>query len=275
MIEIQRNSLLGTLFAVLLLVGAGCSSKHKPPTIAGMSPAQAYARGLDLLERGKPDEALETFQSIDLRFAGDDREVLEPLIRLSIADATFYQGNYLAYIDARDLYLNFITLYSDHDRAPYAQFQAGVCSLNQTNAPSKDQSQTIAAFQDLREIERRYPQSLYSNATRDVIRRAEERLADHELLVGRFYLKRKSFVAASKRFRGILENYPRYQNTPEVYYYLAQALMMGDNTPEAKQYLERILEDYPDSSVTKATVKTLKRPELSVTFDAYGNPTEP
>ena len=60
------------------------------------------------------------------------------------------KGLALAYIDARQLYLDFVTLYGDHERAPYAQFQAGVCALAQANQPSKDQSQTYAAFADLR-----------------------------------------------------------------------------------------------------------------------------
>ena len=49
-------------------------------------------------------------------------------MRIGVADATFYQGHDLALIDARNLYLDFVTLNADHELAPYAQFQAGICS---------------------------------------------------------------------------------------------------------------------------------------------------
>jgi len=243
--------LFGILLLALGVASTGCASKKRFSGLGGLTPGEAYEEGRRLLELRKTAEALEAFQTIDFRFAGAERQALEPLVKLGIADATFYQDTVLAYIDARQLYLDFVTLYGDHPRAPYAQFQAGVCALAQANQPTKDQSQTHAAFADLYEVGQRYPGSPYADAASDMIRRAEGRLAQHEYLVGMFYFKRKHFFAAADRFRGILEHHPRYDEMPKVYLRLGEALLRLDDDVEARVYLGKLINDYPESTYVK------------------------
>ena len=164
---------------LLALLGAGCAKRKAPQDQTQLTPDDQYRKARELLERRKADQAVEVLQSIDFRYSGQDRARLEPLVRLGVADATFYKGSTLDLIDARSLYLEFVTLFGDHPLAPYAQFQSGVCSLEQASHPSKDQSQTLSAFTDLREVGRRYPRSRYAIAARDMIRRAESSLAEH------------------------------------------------------------------------------------------------
>ncbi len=264
----SRLRIVRTVLAVALLaLASGCGGGKRAKDFYTLPPDEAFKQGQALLEAGKSAQALEVFQSIDLRFA-DDRTALEPLVRLAIADATFYKEAILDLIDARSLYLDFVTLYGDHDLAPYAQFQAGVCSLAQANHPAKDQSQTRSAFQDLNEVEVRYPNSRFAVAARDMIRQAEGNLAEHEFLVGRFYYKRDKFLAATQRFRNVLKQYPDFEDKEKIYYYLGRALQGSGNDAEARIYLDKLLSDYPEGRFVDQATKSLRKMNAPAPADA-------
>ena len=186
-----------------------------------------------------------------IQFSGDDRQTLEPLVRLLLADATFYLGDDLSLIEARSKYLDFVTLYGDHPLAPYAQFQAGVCSLKQAANPARDQSETAVAITDLRDVVRRYPESPFAAASKEALVRAETNLAEHEFLVGRFYLQKRKYRAATARFRGLMDTYPHYEHREKLYFHLGKALLLGESVSEGKSCLDRLLADYPESRYAK------------------------
>jgi len=242
--------------ALLAVAAAGCAKKKDLAPMGFASATAQFQRGMEELERGKLTQARNTLQAVSYT-AQDDRPAIEPLVRIGLADATFYQKNMLSLIDARNLYSDFVTLFADHRMAPYAQFQAGICSLNQVAAPSKDQTETRRAVAGLQEVERRFPGSNYAAAARSMRRVAEANLAEHEFMVGRFYLKRKKPLAAADRFRGILERYPHYAELDKVYLYLGQALLRSNNESEARVYLDKLVTDYPDGRYAEEGRKAL------------------
>jgi outer membrane protein assembly factor BamD len=270
---IRGERALGVCSLVLGLALAGCSGKKQPKTDPAVgTPRQVYENGMQLLQKGKGVEARETLESIQLQFAGEDREWLQPLIRLGIADATFYEGHGINLIDAKQLYLDFVTLYGDHPLAPYALFQSGVCSLLEANAPANDQSQTHAAYDDLHAVLRRYPDSPFALAARDKIHETKSRLAEHEFLVGQFYMKRKAFIAAIERFRGILDRFPEYDELDKVYYYLGQSLLKVDNFAEGRIYMDKLVEEYPDGRYFRQARRALGTTDDSLQATVDGSP---
>ena len=183
-------------------------------------------------------------------------------MRLLLADSTFYLGDDLSLIEARSKYLDFVTLYGDHPLAPYAQFQAGVCSLKQAANPARDQSETAIAITDLRDVVRRYPESSFAAAAKDGLVRAETSLAEHEFLVGRFYLQKRKYRAATARFRGLMDTYPHYEHREKLYFHIGKALLLGESVSEGKAWLDRLLADYPQGEYAKEA-KSLLADETS------------
>ena len=230
---------------LLAAISIGCAKK---PTVApsDLASAQAqYEASLDLIAADKLAQARDALEQI--AYTGeDDRRELEPLVRLALADATFYQGGDISMIDARNLYLDFVTLNGDHARAPYAQFQAGMCSLEQISNPSKDQTLTKQTLDDFREVVRRYPDSCFGEVTQRMLWAAEDYLAEHDYLVGRFYMKKKNYIAAVDRFRHIIDRYPHYRNMDKIYMQIGLALFKADNDDEARIYFDKLITDYPD-----------------------------
>jgi len=256
---------LGLALAVLAF--AGCGGKKTPESLPEvMTTAQLYDQAMRELERHDLRRAKSILENV--RYVGDEDRALEPLVRLALADATFYQDYTIAYIDARSLYLDFVTFFGTHPRAPYAMYQAAMASLAQVNHPSKDQTQTVQAIQDLREVIRRYPTSPYAAAARTMVVRAEERLAEHEFLVGRFYMKRNAPVAAADRFRELLDEYPHYAEKDKVYLHLGQVLLALDNEDEARIWLDKLVRDYPRGSWTDEAIKELRAAGLAADLDS-------
>jgi len=236
----------------------GCASKKKLNEPLGVVAAPAvYREGMAALQRHELKRAKTLLEQIS--YAPDERERLEPLVRLAIADVTFYDRYGVSLIDARSLYLDFVALYGDHPLAPYAQFQAGVCSLLQVARPSKDQTETRQAIRDLRVAERRFPNSAFAEAARTMMRQAQNNLAEHEFMVGKFYLNRKAPLAAVNRFQGILELYPHYSEKDKLYLYLGQALLKLDNDLEARIYLDKLVTDFPDGQYVDEALKELDK----------------
>lgn len=255
----------------MMVAGAGCGSKKKSQQAIAMTAQERYEQGLEAIEQDKLRQATTLLSRIDY-YSGENRQQLEPLVRLALADATFYQGNDLALIDARSLYLDFVTLYGDHEQAPYAQFQAGVCSLSQVRHPSRDQTQTLQAIEDLRAVESRYPGSRYAGAARAMREKAESNLVQHELLVAKFYMKREAYLAAADRFREILEKYPNYHDKEEVYFLLSQALIRSNNPGEARVYLDKLVTDFPDGRYTDQARKALDEAGGTLDLDLGNSP---
>jgi outer membrane protein assembly factor BamD len=252
-----RENLALLLAGSLVLAAPACAKRkeRRAEEASFLAGPVLYRKAMEELSQrdlGKAKQYLERIQ-----FTAEDLKALEPLVKLRLADTTFYRGDDISLIEARSKYLDFVTLHGDHPLAPYAQFQAGTCSLKQVSNPSRDQDQTRLAIGDLREVLRRYPASAYARAAQGAIDTAESLLAEHEFMVGKFYLKRKAYLAASQRFRRIVDRYPAYREKEKLYFHLGRALMLGEKNVEGRTYLDRLVSDYPHSEFAEEARKFL------------------
>jgi outer membrane protein assembly factor BamD len=244
--------LAGILIPALVLFGAGCAAKKKSAATEGTEvvTAESILAQVDVaMAHHQLRKAKTLLQKI--QFTQAERPVYEPLVRLALADATYYLGDDLSLIEARSKYIDFVTLYADHPRAPYAQFQAGMCSVKQIYSASRDQAQTQIAIDDFKEIDRRWPKSAYARAARQFIGKGQDGLAEHEFIVGNFYLKKKAYQAATERFTGLLEKYPLYGQKDKVYYWLGRTLIDARSPDEGRVWLDQVLNQYPRSKYAK------------------------
>jgi outer membrane protein assembly factor BamD len=244
-----------TIAAVLSLtlgtLGAGCAAKRKAAQQATevLTAEAVLAQVEDRMAHHQLRKAKLLLQKV--QFTQAERPTYEPLVRLALADSTYYLGDDLSLIEARSKYLDFVTLYADHPKAPYAQFQAGMCSVKQIYSASRDQAQTQVAIDDFREIDKRWPTSAFARAGRQFIGKGQDGLAEHEFIIGSFYWKKKSYQAAATRFTGLLEKFPAYRQKDKVYYWLGRTLMAARTPDEARVWLDQVLNEYPRSKYAK------------------------
>ena len=142
--------------------------------------------------------------------------------------------------------------------AAYAQFQLGMCYFWQVLAPDRDQDLTYQAITEFEKVERLYPDSPYVEKARKQLLLCRDRLAAHEFLIGQFYYKRKRYLAAADRFRVVLDRFPAYSGTEETLYLLGSCLMNTANPDEARLYLERLVQEFPQGKFHAEARKLLK-----------------
>lgn len=256
--DIRRvASALGCAVAALVIAGCAGSKKSDYVPRQMITTEQGYAQGLAQIEAGAYRKARQTLERVE--FDRETRAQYEPLVRLAIADATYYLKDAASLIEARSLYTDFVTLFGDHPRAPYAQLQAGMCSYGQSLGPARDQGQTHLAIDEFRQVGARFPDSPYAEIARQQVELAQGNVAEHDFIVGRFYVKRRKYTAGAERFRDLLTAYPNYPERDKVYYWLGRALVRSGNDAEGRLYLEKLLEDYPASSYTGDAKELLRR----------------
>lgn len=244
--------------ALLLAAGvSGCAHREKKPKGAAevLGAEQTLVRYEDAMARHQLRKAKTLLGKI--QFTPEERPTYEPLVRLGLADSTYYLGDDLSLIEARSKYLDFVTLYGDHERAPYAQFQAGMCSVKQIYSATRDQAQTRVAIDDFEAVGKRWPDSAYARAARQFVAKGYDGLAEHEYVVGTFYRKKRSYDAATDRYRGLLQSYPNYRAKDKVYYWLGWTLFHNRGEAQGRVYLDQVVRDYPKGKYAKSAGKLL------------------
>lgn len=248
----RGRTIAAMLSLALFACGTGCAAKKRKAheQTADVLTAEAVLAQVETqLAHHQLRKAKLLLQKV--QFTQVERPIYEPLVRLALADSTYYLGDDLSLIEARSKYLDFVTLYGDHPKAPYAQFQAGMCSVKQIYSASRDQAQTQIAIDDFKEIDKRWPKSPYARAARQFIGKGQDGLAEHEFIVGSFYLKKKAYQAATERFTGLLEKYPLYGQKDKVYYWLGRTLIDARSPDEGRVWLDQVLNQYPRSKYAK------------------------
>jgi len=249
---VSRKTSLAVLCVMLSLAGSGCAAKKRAAAKQATEVLTAEA-ALAQVDAAMARHQLRKAKTIlgRVQFTQAERSTYEPLVRLALADSTYYLGDDLSLIEARSKYLDFVTLYGDHPKAPYAQFQAGMCSVKQIYSASRDQAQTQVAIDDFREIDKRWPSSPWARAARQFLGKGQDGLAEHEFLVGAFYWKKKAYQAATERFTALLEKYPAYRQKDKVYFWLGRTFMDARSPEEGRVWLDQVLNDFPRGKYAK------------------------
>lgn len=78
-----------------------------------------------------------------------------------------------------------------------------------------------------------------------------ERLARHNLDVGRQYWKKKAYAGAKDRLEEIVATYPEFTKIDEVYYMLGICYARTKEPKLARETFERLIDERPESEYVK------------------------
>lgn len=239
-----------TLMIATLFVVAACNRGprvYQPafdPELMKLSKEQLFATAEENFTREKWQRARTYYSHIYETYPND------PLGRrslLRIADTFFEQGDPVNLIEAQYKYRDFINRYPTSEQADYAMLRIAMTSYKQMEKPDRDQQKTREALEKFDDMLRTYPNSplkAEADAKRqDVL----DRLAKHEHLVARFYIKRGSYTAAVQRLNYLIDTYARYNDRAGAFYDLGTALTRLGRSGEARLYFERVVTEFPES----------------------------
>ena len=233
--------------AILGLLAASCKGGAEDDPILRLAAAESLAQGKALLAREKYAKArpylIHAFEVEPNSLSG--REAL-----LLAADTFYLEGGTSNYVQAEAKYRDFLNRFPTSDQAPYVQFQIANSLAKRMEKPDRDQAGTRKALEAYQELIRLYPTSEYAAQAQEQINVVNANLAEHEFVIGRFYMRYGLPKAAVERFQFLLDNYPQYRDKDKVIYFMGLAYAESDQTEEAQKAFERLKTEFPESPYT-------------------------
>lgn len=143
-----------------------------------------------------------------------------------------------------------------HKDLEYAYYMKGLINFSSEtglgkdlfSAPisERDASTARQSFDDFAELIRLFPNSKYAKDSQQRMIFLRNRLAEYELHVANYYMKREAFQAAAARARYIVDHYPK---TPSIPFALQMMVVAYDllKLPELSEHSRQVLLlNYPD-----------------------------
>jgi outer membrane protein assembly factor BamD len=237
------------LAAALLGLG-GCSmftdseSSTDPYANATVLPPadQMYARGIADVQKGDDDRAVTIFDDVEEDYPYSSWATHAQLMH---GYAQYKQQNYDDAIGALN---RFIALHPESPDIAYAYYLKSLCYYEQIDDVQRDQTATYEAIQTLTDVINRFPDSAYARDARIKLRLAQNRLAGHDMEIGRFYEKQHLYAAAIGRFQDVVSTYQTTTYTAEALERLTECYLDLGLTDAAQRTASVLAYNYPGSA---------------------------
>ena len=237
---VTRSSVTAVCLVALL---SACAKETD--TSAFLDPTEPadkiYNEALANVDAGDYTEASKKFKKVDRQHPYSE------LAKRSVVMNTFIsyrQGNFPEAISSGK---RFASLYPSNPEAPYALYLVGMSYFRQITDVTRDQANARKTFQAMNEVVTRYPESEYAEDAKRKMRIAKDQLAGKEMLVGRYYLERKEFIAAVNRFRTVVEKYEDTRHVEEALARLTESYYAMGLNSEAQTAAAVLGHNFPDS----------------------------
>jgi outer membrane protein assembly factor BamD len=149
------------------------------------------------------------------------------------------------YAEAISSAQRFLAVHPGNRDAPYAYYLIGISYYEQIADVTRDQKITQQALDSLGELTRRYPNTKYASDARLKIDLVRDHLAGKEMEIGRFYQVRGQWLAATLRFRAVVDRYQTTTHTPEALMRLTESYLALGVPVEAQKAAAVLGANYP------------------------------
>jgi outer membrane protein assembly factor BamD len=141
----------------------------------------------------------------------------------------------------------FLSIHPGNRDAPYALYLIALNYYEQISDVTRDQAATRQALESLGELVRRYPDTPYAADARIKMDLVNDHLAGKEMEIGRFYQRRRLWLAAVLRFRTVVDDYPTTTHSPEALMRLTESYLALGIPEEARRAAAVLGANYPQS----------------------------
>lgn len=204
-----------------------------------------YEDGMRQMQKKRYQGAAESFREAATIYRD---AALDADIQIALGDAYFRDGEYDAAVEA---YREFLRVHPRNRLSDRAQFQIGMCYFMQMRGKDRSQEPTQNALVAFEKVVRNYPRSEMTAEAREKIVLCRKRLAEHDLYVGRYYLRTKSYMAAIPRFDKVYQEYRDLGYGDDALYYLGLCYRKLERSGKVREVWDLLIKDYPHSRYRK------------------------
>ena len=246
---------LPVIVAALILPVAGCArNKIKGDTeYVARDVNTLYGQAKKYLDRGQYVLAAKMFDEVERQHP---YSVWARRAQLMSA-FSYYMAQ--SYTDAISSSRRFLTIHPGNSDAPYANYLIAMSYYQQIADVTRDQKITQQASDAFGELIRRYPGSRYATDARLKLDLINDHLAGKEMEVGRYYERSSNWLAASLRFRTVIDKYQTTSHTPEALERLVECYLALGVPEEARKAGAVLGRNYPGTIWYKRSYELLRR----------------
>ncbi|HXH55442.1 MAG TPA: outer membrane protein assembly factor BamD [Gammaproteobacteria bacterium] len=245
---LKNLGIIITLIAAILLVG--CQSKDKD-NYKGMSASEIYAQAEKNVAKEKFPAAAKDFEALEARFPYGE---YSDKAQLGLINAYYKQNEPALAISAAD---RFIRMNPHHPHVDYAYYLKGLVTFDQNysftfrylplDKSARDSSIAIESFDAFKELLDRFPNSEYAPDARQRMIFLRSQLANHELSVVKYYVKRGAWLSAANRANYIVKNFEKTAVIPETLAIMVKCYRQLGMPQLADDALKTLQTNFPDS----------------------------
>lgn len=219
-----RRTLAAAIMLTLALGLAGCGSAPKEDPNTQQAIDKLYEDARSDIAAGSFERAARTLETIENRAAGT---LLSQQAQLDRAYVLWRQQERAQAISVLD---RFIRLNPSSPGMPYALYLKGLSNFNDNlgalswlsrqNISERDQQASRDAYLTFKQLVEQYPESSYAADAKLRMDYIVNALADYEVHVARYYVKRGAYVAASNRAQQAITDFPQSPASEEALHIL-------------------------------------------------------
>ena len=241
--------------AALLLPAAGCArNKLKGDTeYVARDVNTLYSLAKSRLDQGNYVVAAKLFDEVERQHP---YSVWARRAQLMSA-FSYYMAQ--SYPEAISSSRRFLTIHPGNKDAAYANYLIAMSYYQQIEDVNRDQKITQQAADSFGELTRRYAGSRYAADARLKLDLINDHLAGKEMEVGRFYQRQGNWLAATLRFRTVVDRYQTTSHTPEALERLVESYLALGIPEEARRSAAVLGANYPGSEWYERSYKLIQR----------------
>ena len=208
---------------------------------------EAYKEGMKELERGDVIYASRKFNEVELLYPQSEWASKSILM----AAYAFYSQNYY---DRSILELErFISKYPKHKNIDYAYFLLAMNYYETIVDEKKDLEPLLLSKEKFEYIIQNFPETDFAQDSKYKLGLIQDVLASKEMHIGKYYLKKKKWVAAINRFKTVISDYETTVYVEEALHRLVETYYKIGLVEEAEKYASVLGYNYQSSKWYEAT----------------------
>ena len=234
------------IFFIFILIFSSCAKEGNKQSILkekslNSQVLEAYQEGKDFLEAGDALYAALKFNEAELLFPQSDWAPKSALM----AAYAYYSQDYLK--DGIAELDRFLKVYPKHKNLDYAYYLLGISYYELIIDEKKDLQSIVKSKKYFEIVITDYPKTSYALDAEFKIGLINDLLASKEMYIGRYYFKKKKWIAAINRFKTVVDDFETTIYAEEALHRLVEVHYTIGLKEEAKKYAKLLGYNYQSS----------------------------
>lgn len=202
------------------------------------SAEQDYLKGQSLFEDEQYSRATQFLGKFIAKYPYSNYLIPAELLRIKAA----YQNH--EYILSETLASRFVDAHPTHPKRDYAEYTLGMSYFKQSESAQHEQIFSQKAKNTFVALNLRNPDNSFFQDVEKNIQTLTNRIAKHEMIIGKFYYERALYVGAINRLTMVKNKFPMSDIVAESLYWLAASYLALQQETYAQEIIQQLQTNY-------------------------------